>query len=115
MTEEKKDIITMDTPVTGESGGPELVEAVEEAEELMKFPMDFPIEVMGNNTPSFPQTVADIARAHFEDFDEKTIEVRYSRTRKYMSVTVTVVARSREQLDSVYRAFHACPEVKFVY
>lgn len=115
MTDEKKDIIAMDTPVTGETGGPELVEAVEDANEVMKFPMDFPIKVMGTASPSFPTTVADIARAHFEDFDEKTVEVRYSRTRKYMSVTVTVVARSREQLDSVYRAYHACPDVKFVY
>ena len=92
----------------------ELKEAVETAEAVMKFPMDFPIKVMGLAVPGCPREVADIARAHFEDFDESLMETSFSRTRKYQSVTITVRARSREQLDDVYRALTSSPMVKIV-
>lgn len=89
-------------------------EAVEEAEAVMQFPMLFPIKVMGLASEGFKQTVEDIAKAHFEDFNNAGTEIEYSRTRKYMSVTVTVNARSRQQLDDAYRAFTANPQVKIV-
>lgn len=91
-----------------------LKEAVDTAEATMKFPMDFPIKVMGLAVPGFSREVADIARAHFEDFDESLMETSFSRTRKYQSVTITVRARSREQLDNIYRALTSSPMVKIV-
>lgn len=89
-------------------------EAVEDAETVMQFPMLFPIKVMGLASEDFKKTVEGIAKAHFEDFNGDSTEVEYSRTRKYMSVTVTVNARSREQLDDAYRTFTANPQVKIV-
>lgn len=89
-------------------------QAVDKTEEVMIFPMLFPIKVMGLSSESFKQLVFDIAKQHFEDFDESLSSVEYSRTRKYMSVTVTVNARSREQLDDAYRAYTSNPEVKYV-
>lgn len=41
--------------------------AVDEASSVMKFPMDFPIKVMGLAAPTFPKVVADIARLHCDD------------------------------------------------
>ena len=91
-----------------------LEQAVDEAESLMKFPMDFPIKVMGLADPTFPKVVADIARMHCEDFDDSKTTVEYSRTRKYMSVTVEIEAHSKEQLDDLYRAYTSHPMVKIV-
>lgn len=91
-----------------------VAQAVEEAESVMKFPMLFPIKVMGLASESFKTTVEDIAKAHFDDFKGDATTVEYSRTRKYMSVTVTVNARSRAQLDEAYRAFTSNPLVKIV-
>lgn len=88
--------------------------AVDEASSVMKFPMDFPIKVMGLAAPTFPKVVADIARLHCDDFDDSKTTVEYSRTRKYMSVTVEVIARSKEQLDDLYRAYTSNPMVKIV-
>ena len=62
----------------------------------------------------FPKVVADIARLHCDDFDDSKTTVEYSRTRKYMSVTVEVIARSKEQLDDLYRAYTSNPMVKIV-
>ena len=87
---------------------------VDEASSVMKFPMDFPIKVMGLAAPTFPKVVADIARLHCDDFDDSKTTVEYSRTRKYMSVTVEVIARSKEQLDDLYRAYTSNPMVKIV-
>ena len=69
---------------------------------------------MGLTTEYFQTIVTDIAREHFDDFDESTIEIDYSRTRKYMSVTITVNAKSREQLDNMYRACTSNPVLKVV-
>ena len=84
--------------------------AVDEASSVM----DFPIKVMGLAAPTFPKVVADIARLHCDDFDDSKTTVEYSRTRKYMSVTVEVIARSKEQLDDLYRAYSSNPMVKIV-
>lgn len=110
MTEEKK----IDGAVAPEGEPQALEQAVEGAESLMQFPMDFPIKVMGLADPSFPQVVEDIARMHCEVFYADRTSVEYSRTRKYMSVTVELRADSREQLDELYRALTGHPMVKIV-
>ena len=110
MTEtEKKDVVTMDSEVVQDKESEQLKEAVEQSEALMKFPMEFPIKVMGDASPSFPKEIIGITKSHFE----KNVAVTWSRTRKYQCVTVTVTARSREQLDDMYRALTACPMVKY--
>ena len=108
MTQEEKKL------QAGVSAEAPIGEAVEQAEEVMVFPMIFPIKVMGMASEGFKQLVFDIAKQHFEDFDESLSKVEYSRTCKYMSVTVTVNARSREQLDDAYRAYTSNPQVKYV-
>ena len=83
-------------------------------DEILQFPQLFPIKLVGLTTEYFQTIVTDIAREHFDDFDESTIEIDYSRTRKYMSVTITVNAKSREQLDNMYRACTSNPVYKVV-
>ena len=43
-----------------------------------------------------------VFRKHAPDFDATTIETRESREAKYVSLTITIVAVSREQLDALY-------------
>ena len=40
---------------------------------------------------------------HAPDFDPTTVEMRSSREGKYTSLTTTVIATSREQLDALYK------------
>lgn len=84
------------------------------AETVMQFPMSFPIKVMGLSSDHFETLVNSIAALHFPDFNERLTKIEYSKTGKYMSVTVTVNAQSKEQLDSVYLAYTSHPEVKIV-
>jgi putative lipoic acid-binding regulatory protein len=46
--------------------------------------------------------------------DASTIELRESKGGKYVGVTVTVTATSREQLEELYRTLSTHPMVKVV-
>lgn len=83
-----------------------------ESQEVMKFPMEFPIKIMGLNDEAFPKAVNELLSKHFEDFDPSKNTISYSKTKKYMSVNVVVNAQSRAQLDDIYRALTAHPMVK---
>ena len=47
-------------------------------------------------------------------YDEGTLESRPSKGGKYLSLTVTITATSREQLDELYRTLSTHPMVKIV-
>ena len=81
---------------------------------LIEYPSAFPIKVMGSNAPGFVHAVTDIARRFDPGFDASTVELRPSSGAKYLGVTVTVTATSREQLDELYRTLSTHPLVKVV-
>jgi putative lipoic acid-binding regulatory protein len=55
-----------------------------------------------------------VVREHAPDFDPATLEMRASKDGNYLSVTATIRATSREQLDALYRALTGHPLVKVV-
>ena len=73
------------------------------AQSLLAYPCDFPIKIMGKTQAGFAQAVIEIVRRHAPDFDPATLEMRPSREGRYFSLTCTVRAVSREQLDDLYR------------
>jgi putative lipoic acid-binding regulatory protein len=81
---------------------------------LLRFPCDFPIKIMGPRAEGFAQTVVDIVLRHAPDFRPETVEMRASGSGNYLSVTCTVRAASRQQLDELYRELSAHPAVKIV-
>ena len=72
----------------------------------MKFPCSFPLKVMGRNNNAFESAVREILSRHL---DSKPIELesRSSSSGKYLSVTATFTATSREQLDALYRELNS--------
>ena len=85
-----------------------------ELETLLAFPCDFPIKIMGQTQPGFAQAIMDVVLRHAPDFDAATMEMRNSREGKYLSLTTTIRATSREQLDNLYRELCDHPMVKLV-
>ena len=83
-------------------------------ESLLAFPTEFPIKVMGRRETDFAQGVAEIVLRHAPDFDPKTMEMRPSSKGKYLGLTVTIIAQSREQLDALYRELSVHPAVVMV-
>jgi len=85
-----------------------------DGESLIEYPTDFPIKVMGRREPRLVQTIVEIVRHHAPDFDPATVEMRTSKKNSYLSVTCTVRATSREQLDALYQELCDHPMVVMV-
>ena len=81
---------------------------------LIEYPSRFPIKVMGLNVDGFVHAITLIAETFDPAFDATTVELRPSKGDKYLGVTITVTATSREQLDELYRALSTHPMVKVV-
>jgi len=81
---------------------------------LLTFPCEFPMKVMGRREDGFAQLVSEIVLKHAPDFDPATIEMRSSKQGRYLSLTVTIQARSREQLDALYSELSGHPMVIMV-
>ena len=83
-------------------------------ESLIQYPSQFPIKVMGLKVDGYVRELTDIAHQFDPHFDASTIELRESNGGKYLGVTLTVTATSREQLDELYRTLSSHPMVKVV-
>ena len=84
------------------------------AKPLLSFPTPFPIKVMGRREEGYAQVILDVVMRHAPDFDPATLEMRPSRAGTYLSLTVTINARSREQLDALYQELSSHPMVVMV-
>lgn len=69
----------------------------------LKFPCEFPIKVMGPAGFDFEAKVITIIRKHVPNLGEGAIEARLSKNKNYQSITVTIHATSKEQLDAIYQ------------
>ncbi len=84
----------------------------EPGESLLVFPTEFPIKVLGETVPGFAQAMLAIVRKHASDFSGDSMQMRPSREGKYLSLTFTINATSRAQLDALYQELSDHPMVK---
>ena len=84
------------------------------AETLLEFPCAFPLKIMGLAQNDLAQEVLAVVHQFAPDYDGKDMEMRASSSGKYVSLTCTINAQSKEQLDNLYRALTSHPLVKVV-
>ncbi len=80
-------------------------------ETLLEFPCEFPIKMMGRDTPEFRTMVRELVEKHTGPVADDAIQSSLSRNGRFVSVTITVTAESREQLDNIYRDVTAHEDV----
>ncbi len=80
----------------------------------LTFPCDLPVKVFGRNDAHFRSTALAIVRRHFEAIDADALTERTSRADRYVSLTVTIRAHSREQIDALYRELTASDAILMV-
>ena len=85
--------------------------ADEEQPSLLEFPCDFPLKIIGLQQPGYAQSVLAIVQKHAPDYDGANMEMRPSSKGKYLSLTCTIRATSRVQLDGLYQALCDHPMV----
>ena len=83
-------------------------------DELFEFPCRFPIKVMGEQHDAFAEVILAVVQQHAPETVAADIQIRESSGGRYLSLTVTVNAISREQLDAIYRALSGHEMVKVV-
>lgn len=86
----------------------------EPKESLLTFPCVFPMKIMGRREDGFAQAITEIVLRHAPDWHPQTIEMRTSKNGRYLSLTVEINAKSREQLDGLYSELSKNPLVLMV-
>lgn len=80
-------------------------------ETLLEFPCEFSIKAMGKCEADFDTQVVSIIRQHVPDLPESAVKSRTSKGGKWLAVTVTIQATSKDQLDAIYRALSSHEKV----
>lgn len=72
-------------------------------ETLLEFPCDYGVKAMGESSDQFEQLIINIVKRHSDQLIDNGIAVKQSSGGKYTSVTVTIRAQSKQQLDAIYQ------------
>ena len=81
-------------------------------ETLLEFPCRFPVKVIGHNTDEFEALVTGIVLAHADQYEGVGITTNTSGAGRYLAVTVTIEATSKDQLDRIYQDLSDCEHVR---
>jgi hypothetical protein len=71
-------------------------------ESTLEFPCEYPLKLMGRDEPDFHTAAQMILKNHLGKLDDDCVSLRNSRNGKFVALTVTFTATSREQLDALY-------------
>ena len=82
--------------------------------QLLAYPCDFPIKILGHTQAGFAQSILAVVRKHAPEFDGAKMEMKTSKRGKYLSLTCEIRAISREQLDGLYQELCDHPMVVMV-
>ena len=76
---------------------------MEEKNYLLQFPCVFPLKVIGHNSDELRAAVRSILGKHLPGMENLAFSCNSSCGNKYLSITVTIIAESKEQLDMLYQ------------
>ncbi len=74
---------------------------------LLRFPCSYPLKVVGRNANKFHASVSAIIERHVTQGEKVVYSTRLSSQDKYMSITATFTANSREQLSAIYEELNS--------
>ncbi len=82
-----------------------------EQETLLEFPCKFPVKAMGRLEDGFEVLVTELILVHAEMYSGEVVTTNPSSSGNYISVTVTIEAFSKAQLDRIYQDLTDCEQV----
>ncbi len=83
----------------------------DQQETLLEFPCTFPVKAMGRDDGDFEALVTKIILKHAEISTGVPVTTNMSSAGSYLSVTVTIEAVSKAQLDRIYQDLTDCEQV----
>lgn len=82
--------------------------------EVYDFPTAIPLKVIGKNLDDFEGHVVNLFLVHLHPADLLDVDRRLSNGDRYLSVTVTFTAHSRDHLDGIYAELRSSQRVLMV-
>lgn len=80
----------------------------------IEFPCLYPIKIIGIASIDFKETVVTIVERHTGNITTELIKVRQSSQQQYISVTITIAATGKEQLENIFADLKRVDTVKLV-
>lgn len=80
-------------------------------ESLLEFPSDFPIKMIGRDTPEFRSLARALVEKHAGAIPDSALQAAVSRNARFVSITATIRATSQKQLDDIYYELTAHKDV----
>lgn len=72
-------------------------------ESAIEFPCEFPVKMMGHNSPEFRATARALVEKHAGTVGDSAVKESLSRNERFVSMTITIAATSQQQLDDIYQ------------
>ena len=73
-------------------------------ETLLEFPCQFPIKIMIRAEVDLQPLIMELVVPHVGEINAADINMRTSKNGNFISITVTITATSKAQLDTIYQA-----------
>lgn len=80
----------------------------------IEFPCEYPIKIMGRQSTTFKAIVLEVIRKHAGDISDSRIKHRASGKGTFVSLTVTITATGKDQLDAIFEDLKATGVVQMV-
>ena len=84
-----------------------MVDELQPEGELLKFPVAYPIKVVGRRSDGLRATIDAIVREHVPDLTDDQITERASTQQHFIAITYTINAQSKEQIVALAQALQA--------
>lgn len=81
---------------------------------LINFPNIFKIKVIGKFDDKFVDEIFDLVYKFDNNLKKSTISPKLGKNNNYLSLTLNINAKSKDQLDNIYMALNSHSMVKFV-
>jgi putative lipoic acid-binding regulatory protein len=78
------------------------------------YPCQLPVKVIGENNDELKKVIVTVMASLGEVLESGAMASKHSKNKKYLSITFSVVVRSREHIDQIFSALNAQKEVKMV-
>jgi putative lipoic acid-binding regulatory protein len=82
--------------------------------DVLVFPTDYPIKVVGRQEPGLRMRVDEVVLRHVPDLAAQRVSERASGQGNFVSITYMIVARSREQVVALVTELSATEGVMMV-
>ena len=86
----------------------------ESNDDIFKFPCEYPIKVFGLKQPDLEESICSIIENYVGKLHKNQISIKNSSKGKYISITIRIIATSRQQLDSINSDLQKSPLVSYL-